>query len=242
MQRDVLQNYLYPVYREIGRIAKEQGAFVALAVLDVKIKPELITRVLADIYEREGAVFYTWQKGEFAKMQKDRDKPDDSSGAGFFSQLWRQIMRGVMSSADLLIRITNIDRTTKNDLRKILKTAADNNLGARETARLFVRENDHLKRRALTIARTETTYAASMGTEQAANESTLPLKKVWIAAKDERTRADHNAANGQRVDKNAKFVVGDKLMKYPGDPSGGAKQVINCRCAVSYIVDEQRLN
>ena len=35
-----------------------------------------------------------------------------------------------------------------------------------------------------------------------------------------------------------KFQVGDDVLAYPGDPSGSPEEVINCRCAISHIVQE----
>ncbi|MCR9066282.1 MAG: hypothetical protein NXI00_20085, partial [Cytophagales bacterium] len=64
------------------------------------------------------------------------------------------------------------------------------------------------------------------------------LLKVWSSARDERTREDHMNANGQRVKKEQDFTIGDKKMKYPGDPRGGASQVVNCRCSFTHVVDE----
>jgi hypothetical protein len=32
------------------------------------------------------------------------------------------------------------------------------------------------------------------------------------------------------------FEVDGELLDYPGDPTGSAANVINCRCAVGYIV------
>ena len=46
------------------------------------------------------------------------------------------------------------------------------------------------------------------------------------------------AANGQVVDKDGMFVVGGSQLRYPGDPSGAPKQVINCRCTFVVNVPE----
>ena len=37
------------------------------------------------------------------------------------------------------------------------------------------------------------------------------------------------------------FVVGGMKMKYTGDPNGGAKNVINCRCVTLYVEEETRI-
>ena len=37
------------------------------------------------------------------------------------------------------------------------------------------------------------------------------------------------------------FIVGGVPMEYAGDPRGGAKNVINCRCAVIYVEDDEEI-
>jgi len=32
------------------------------------------------------------------------------------------------------------------------------------------------------------------------------------------------------------FIIGGESLDYPGDPSGSAANVINCRCSVGYLV------
>ena len=37
------------------------------------------------------------------------------------------------------------------------------------------------------------------------------------------------------------FSINGTLMQYPGDPKGGPRNVINCRCVLVYV-DEQDLD
>ena len=92
--------------------------------------------------------------------------------------------------------------------------------------------------RARVIARTETHQASQAGNMAAAMATDIPIKKEWISANQPgRTRDDHLDASGQMVPINAPFVVGGESLMYPGDPSGSAGNVINCRCTVGYVVD-----
>lgn len=91
--------------------------------------------------------------------------------------------------------------------------------------------------RARTIARTTVVGSANGATHDAyetVQEKIGPLAKEWIATSDERTRDTHWEADGQTVGYDEPFEVGDDLLQYPGDPSGSAEEVINCRCAVAY--------
>ena len=92
--------------------------------------------------------------------------------------------------------------------------------------------------RADAIARTETHGAANYGSNEAAKLTGLPLRREWLAAQDERTRESHAAADGQIVGVDEAFDVGGSALMYPGDPSGPAEEVINCRCTLGYIVDD----
>ncbi len=90
--------------------------------------------------------------------------------------------------------------------------------------------------RSTVIARTETIAASNYGSHEAAKQSGLTLKKVWLATEDARTRPDHAAADGQEVDLDEPFTVGGAQLMYPGDVSRGApgNEVIQCRCTQIY--------
>lgn len=62
-------------------------------------------------------------------------------------------------------------------------------------------------------------------------------KKRWTSYKDERVRADHADVDGQVVEINRPFRVGEYMMMYPKDDSLGAglEEIVNCRCSVEYI-------
>lgn len=90
--------------------------------------------------------------------------------------------------------------------------------------------------RAALIARTETHSAANYGSTQQAKATGLEMAKEWIAASDARTRDTHRDADGQTVLLDEPFIVGGDRLMYPGDPSGSAREVINCRCTQGFIV------
>lgn len=64
-------------------------------------------------------------------------------------------------------------------------------------------------------------------------------KKRWTSYKDERVRADHADVDGQVVEINRPFHVGEYMMMYPKDDSLGAglEEIVNCRCSVEYLTD-----
>ena len=96
--------------------------------------------------------------------------------------------------------------------------------------------------RAARIARTETHSAASFASqkynEKIGDMLGQKLYKQWASVSDARTRESHVFANGQVREMNQDFNINGSLMQYPGDSRGGAKNVVNCRCVVLYVDEE----
>ena len=95
------------------------------------------------------------------------------------------------------------------------------------------------RKRAATIARTETHNAASYANHQyhstVEQELGMTMMKRWVATGDARTRSAHSLANGLTVAMDEPFKIGGAEMQYAGDPAGGARNVINCRCVMVYV-------
>jgi uncharacterized protein with gpF-like domain len=88
--------------------------------------------------------------------------------------------------------------------------------------------------RSRVIARTESHSASNASNQMAASASGLPMMKEWLSSGGERTRETHLIAGGQTVPIDQPFSVGMDYLMQPGDPSGSAEEIINCRCAVGY--------
>lgn len=88
------------------------------------------------------------------------------------------------------------------------------------------------------IARTEIIGASNGASLAAVRTGGAATYKVWLAANDQFVRPDHADADGQTVPIDQPFDVGGSSMMYPGDPSGPADEVCNCRCTLSYTEDE----
>jgi len=92
--------------------------------------------------------------------------------------------------------------------------------------------------RAALIARTETHNAASFANHQyhdiLKKDLDLNMMKRWVSTSDDRTRSAHVEANGQVRAMNEDFDIGGSQMSHAGDPRGGAKNNVNCRCVIIY--------
>jgi len=79
------------------------------------------------------------------------------------------------------------------------------------------------------IAVTESAAFWNRGAEQAILAS--GLRKQWLSARDDLVRPTHVEADGQTVEANADFVVGEGTGPHPGALSDEGEN-INCRCVV----------
>ncbi len=59
-------------------------------------------------------------------------------------------------------------------------------------------------------------------------------QKMWITKHDMRVRHTHVEADGQTVAIDKPFEVGGCELRFPCDPLGSAKEIVNCRCQVIY--------
>lgn len=86
--------------------------------------------------------------------------------------------------------------------------------------------------KAVRIARTEghrIQCTATMDAMTAAKEKGANVVKQWDTTLDSKTRESHQAVDGEIRELDEAFSNG---LDFPGDPSGGAAEVVNCRCAL----------
>ena len=128
-----------------------------------------------------------------------------------------------------------------------INSARAQDLSATQTQKFLRQQFPRISRiQAARIARTETHNAASFAShtynKKTADELDIKMLKKWVAVADERTRTAHVEANGQTVPMDEDFTIGGAKMEYAGDPKGGAKNVVNCRCVIVYVDEEDLEN
>ena len=139
--------------------------------------------------------------------------------------------------------LTGISLHLADRIAKTIESARADNLTLPQIAKLVTDKFLPISRsRANVIARTETHSAASFVNHSYHNtlqqDLGITMVKQWSATNDARTRTTHAQANGQQVLMDEDFEVGGVAMGYAGDPRGGVKNVVNCRCVIIYA-DEQ---
>ena len=138
-------------------------------------------------------------------------------------------------------RVVMIEDTTKAQIRKAISDGFGASLTGQQVALSIVEKTGGViaKNRGIVISRTETHMAANFASQQAAESTGIPMKRVWIAAEDDRTRETHSgadsASHAEPVAMKETFPVVN--LEYPGDPGGDPAETINCRCAVGYVTE-----
>jgi len=120
----------------------------------------------------------------------------------------------------------------KNNIRRSITTSIVQGEGIPKMAKRITKDLEQNANNAVRIARTETTRAmgeARQATFKEAEDMGIEIQKRWVSTSDDRTRHSHARLNNEIVDNDGKFSNG---LEYPGDQSGPAEEVINCRCTM----------
>ena len=222
-------------FRELADRINEQN-YNSRLLLDT-IKPDAIAKRYEQLYTLVGA--------DFAREQYNRLKGFDPDLLTKEEDTWYNYLRHYVKNR-LWKRIEAVNQTSINTAGRIingvLEQSVTEGLGAYETATrikkgLIEEGIKYNQWRALRIARTEIMTASNIGSMEGAKATGEALQKYWIPTYDSRSRDTHMAVEAQNPKMmNETFQVGAYQMQHPGDPAGGAEEVINCRCAIAYNV------
>jgi hypothetical protein len=222
-------------FRELAERINEQN-YNSRLLLDT-IKPDAILKRYEELYTLVGA--------DFAREQYNKLKGFDPDLLTKEEDAWYHQLRHYVKNR-LWKRIENVNKTSISTagriINDVLEQSVTEGLGAYETATRIKRGliDDGIRYnqwRALRIARTEIMSASNVGSMEGAKATGEALEKHWISTWDNRTRDTHRVVESQNPKMmNEPFLVGMYQMQHPGDPAGGAEEVINCRCAIAYNV------
>lgn len=132
-----------------------------------------------------------------------------------------------------------------NDLwesaRTILVDGVQQGQSMEQIAERLQTVDEFTARRAMVVARTSVHAASESGSISQLRHvgySNETVSKEWINTHDTRTRPTHVAAGDQIVQLNEKFVVGEALLDFPGDPLGPPAEIYNCRCTAVFDIND----
>lgn len=219
-------------YREAAHLL-EQGISQGLdAVVDLRATDMI--QIFRIGYIRAGGVFSKLVFDAVAQL-KFSYAPE---AKGMADEFWNSFRSYV--ELNTASRVLRVNGTTKRWIARLIKRGTENGKSPGEIAKDLRKSGRLNKNRATRIARTEVHSVSNYATQKAAESTRLKLEKEWVAFIDDRTRTSHIKVNGQKVLLNNDFEVGGARMKQPGDPKGGAKNVIHCRCVVLYHTVKNR--
>ena len=128
--------------------------------------------------------------------------------------------------------VTSILDTNLADVKRIIIQGTEDNIGNSAIARQLRQFYDEgAASKAMRVARTETAQAAGYGQHESARQSGVMNTHTWLSSRDDRVRDSHLDVDGEEQPLNEPYSNG---LAYPGDPSGDAEDVINCRCAEQF--------
>lgn len=136
------------------------------------------------------------------------------------------------------LQVRTLPQTMHEELRGIVQQGVNDGVSAGEIAqRIQDVKPGYETFKAERVARTETIGANNYGALECYGQNGATLKE-WVTALDDKVRDgttgefDHTAAHGEAVELKAEFEATGEGLAFPGDPSGSAGNIINCRCAV----------
>ena len=202
-------------------------------------------QLFIDIYERQGMRFAKWYQKIFIKVAT---KNDDKN---IYETIWsaRLAQYGEERAQDI---VTTVEKSMMDqfnaEMKRLYADPEFQELGAEAQARELRKKNFWQKKArfmALRVARTESNAAANLGIEESSLSmfGAQEMEKRWITARDEKVRDTHRQAEAQgAIPFDSSFSVGQSQMKRPGDPAGGASEVINCRCRIVTLPKKETLD
>lgn len=202
----------------------EIDPYTAEKLIDSVVTKQYIEEALKWAYVDFGYQYVQWFLGANAIQQK---KSDD----------WLRALENLFIKKGAE-NVTAIFNTTKLLAKKAIQDAiAAAGQGASiQSINKAIRDNIKGKggaistARAQMIARTEVISASNIATHEATVNMGLDLEHKWLTG-GLNVRDTHKQAEGQGwIPLDQKFRVGDAMMAHPGDPDGGANEVINCKC------------
>jgi uncharacterized protein with gpF-like domain len=164
---------------------------------------------------------------------------------GFNSEWVKEVLNFLVQYGFTLV--SNMTQTTKVKLQEIVAKGIEDGKSIDQITKDILSDETtgYSMMRAKRIARTEVMRASNYAAMIGADKHPFEVDKVWISARDKRTRRipknqyDHYDMNGQKVGWADDFTStgkrGDLVVAgFPGDPTTPAGFSINCRCTVGF--------
>lgn len=197
-----------------------------------------IYEVLVDLYKTVGSL---WAHQSQVLTKRQEVKARMPMG---FNERIIELMREYYG-IDLQVDAETITTYTREVIQKVLSDAAMSGASINDIVRELSSNSGLSTMRARRISRTEISNASNGASLLMAKESGIAKRKVWLAVNDKRLRKTHRHVDGQQVELDGFFNLGNGVtMQHPGArvQSSGlpvpGDDTINCRCTHYYEVIE----
>lgn len=134
------------------------------------------------------------------------------------------------------VRAVQYNATTIDTVKVLIKDGQDNGLTTKEIAQEIEDLGILQEYRAVNISRTEVCGLQNYSIIESSKQSGLVEEKVWVSSRDSRVRDTHRQLDGQTVPLDAPFSVEGEMLLHPGDPNASAALIVNCRCAITFVL------
>jgi len=229
----MLRREFRAIVADYAKTVRAEGEAATISQANIKDK---VKKSFIDMYQVTGVAFAKMQAELIKQAHRNlhtKANPEDLESE------WILHMREFVEKR-CGEKITAVTRHMYEDIIRVTRASfeagADQGWGADKVAREIMQRQGQIDQfRALRIARTEIVGASNEGSMKGAKDFRPDSMKKWVVTMDGNTRDDHAAMQGEpAIPLDQKFLVGGDEMDYPGDPSGSAGNVIQCRCGVTY--------
>jgi HK97 family phage portal protein len=221
--------------KEVIKEFKERGT--TAAIIDGVAKNEKnLKRTLKALYQVVIEEFGTVVFDNLVKNSKNQGikinrKEPEEPGFNIYAAEVQDFIDALVAQKVVMITDTTVQLLKQDVYEGINRGESIDEIAARIDRRYL---DQIIPNRSVVIARTEVIGASNYGSRAAAKQTGLNLKKEWLATHDKRTRDTHSIADGQTREMDEPYEIGGSRLMFPGDPSGAAKEVIQCRCTEIY--------
>jgi HK97 family phage portal protein len=219
----------------VARILDEIGG----AQMSPAIRQGLVSKLI-ETYRTEGEVYRLWVSEATPVIEQAIERGISDIADQIAADLSAENPRARAAIRRRANRLAgNVTDTTYEQIRGLLLIGQDQGLTVQRVGDLIneVVFEGQAPARSRTIARTETIGGLNEGAYVGAVVGGVMRSKSWLSQRDGRVRDSHTLAEGQRwIPLTQAFSNG---LQYPGDPSGGPEEVINCRCTCLFSDEEK---
>jgi len=232
IMRKALKSYTAALMVEVNKATTTQEIILAS---EKELKPDAIRKAMLMIY---GKTIPYFANQAVKQLKPKKATPDNIEVDYWHAYIKSKVVPKLANRIKLMTETT--EKVFKDTCRRLCADGLAEGLGVDKIARNIQSELGIAEKyRAERIARTEVVSASNEGSLAGAKSTDLDLDKEWISYIDDKTRESHIELNGATVPMKDNFSNG---LEYPGDPTGEAEEVINCRCTIGYVVKDDEIS